>query len=282
MTVYIFPGQGSQYKGMGKELFAQFPEVIKHADEILGYSIQTLCLEDPHRQLSQTQYTQPALYIVNALSYLKQRKETPLAPRYLAGHSLGEYNALLAADVFDFETGLKLVKKRGELMSQATGGGMAAVLGLQENQIQELLREHNLSNTSIANKNTYTQIVLTGPKAEIERAQEICENAGAFMVIPLNVSGAFHSAHMHNAQMQFEQYLKEFNFKAPSIPVIANMNAQPYQAHNIVQTLSHQMTHPVRWRESISYLLNQGSNEFVEIGPGTVLTGLIDRIKNGQ
>jgi malonyl CoA-acyl carrier protein transacylase len=130
MPAYIFPGQGSQAKGMGKELFSQFPEITAKADEILGYSITTLCVEDPDQRLNQTQYTQPALYTVNALFYFNKLRQIGTPPSFVAGHSLGEYNALLAADVFDFGTGLKLVKKRGELMSQASGGAMAAVIGL--------------------------------------------------------------------------------------------------------------------------------------------------------
>src|SRR6516162_2607290 len=135
MTAFLFPGQGSQRKGMGSTLFEEFQEVTARADEILGYSIKELCLHDPHQQLGQTQFTQPALYVVNALSYLKKMKDGSKVPTYLAGHSLGEYNALFAAGVFDFETGLRLVKKRGELMSQATGGGMAAVIGFTMAQV---------------------------------------------------------------------------------------------------------------------------------------------------
>ena len=131
MLAYVFPGQGSQVVGMGKDLFDEFKEYVDAADEILGYSIKELCLEDPNGVLGLTQYTQPALYVVNALTYLKEVKTTGVKPDFVAGHSLGEYDALFAAGVFDFATGLKLVQKRGELMSQAKGGGMAAVLGLK-------------------------------------------------------------------------------------------------------------------------------------------------------
>jgi malonyl CoA-acyl carrier protein transacylase len=282
MSVYIFPGQGSQIKGMGGNLFSEFPELTAKANSILGYPIQTLCLEDPQQQLNQTCYTQPALYIVNALTYFKRRQESENHPSFLAGHSLGEYNALLAADVFDFETGLKLVKKRGELMHQVTNGAMAAVIGLKADSIKTALAQHDLESVAIANDNSYTQIVISGQKENIERAQEACEQAGAMMVVPLKVSGAFHSPYMRPVQEQFEVFLKEFQFAAPKIPVIANYTARPYSTVDISKNLVQQITHSVRWTETINYLLAQGKTEFEEIGPGKVLTGLVQRIKNGQ
>lgn len=282
MTAYIFPGQGSQFKGMGKDLFTEFPEFTQNASDILGYSIETLCLEDPHQQLTQTQYTQPALYVVNALTYFKKVQETAKAPDFVAGHSLGEYNALLAAGVFDFETGLKLVKKRGELMSQESGGAMAAILGLKVEKVKDVLEQNSSLNVTIANDNTYTQVVLSGLKADVEKAQGLFEQEGTAMVIPLNVSGAFHSPYMRPAQEQFESFMEAFQFTSPSLPVIANYTAKLYDTHNIAQTLTQQITHPVRWTESISYILSQGETEFEEIGPGKVLTGLVQRIKNGQ
>lgn len=281
MTTYLFPGQGSQSKGMGAALFAEFPEYIQKANNILGYSITHLCLENPNEQLNQTQYTQPALYIVNVLSYLKKLQESP-KPHYLAGHSLGEYNALFAAQVFDFETGLKLVQKRGELMSKATNGGMAAVMGLKSEAIQNILNQENLNEITIANYNSYTQIVITGPKSDIAVAQSLFEKAGASLYIPLKVSGAFHSPHMKTAQETFAQFLSQFTFRAPAIPVMANVNAKPYPAQSVPTLLAQQITSPVQWTASIEYLLNQGENDFTEIGPGTVLTGLVRRIRNGQ
>jgi malonyl CoA-acyl carrier protein transacylase len=282
MTTYIFPGQGSQFKGMGKGLFAAFPEFIEKANDILGYSIETLCLEDPHQQLTQTQYTQPALYVVNALTYFKKIRNEGKKPNFAAGHSLGEYNALLAADVFDFEAGLKLVKKRGELMSQASGGAMAAILGLNADQIRNVLEQNSHLNVTIANDNAHTQVVISGLKADVEKAQELFEQAGAAMVIPLNVSGAFHSPYMRPAQEQFESFVEEFQFSSPSIPVIANFTARAYDANNISHTLTQQITNPVLWTESISYILEQRETAFEEIGPGNVLTGLVQRIRNGQ
>jgi len=281
MTAYIFPGQGSQCKGMGGSLFDEFPEMVEKTDAVLGYSIKTLCLEDPQQQLNQTQYTQPALYVVNTLSYLKKQMMGQ-SPDIVAGHSLGEYNALLAANVFDFETGLKLVKRRGELMSQANGGGMAAVVGLKTSQIESSLQQSGLANITIANYNSHTQMVLSGPKYEIDSTQPLFENAGAILFMPLKVSGAFHSAYMQPAQQQFESYLKQFHFSAPTIPVIANLHAKPYQTSDIILNLANQITQPVRWTAIIEHLLTQGESTFEEIGPGQVLTGLIRRIRIGQ
>ena len=280
MTTYVFPGQGSQVKGMGDALFDAFPEYTAKADAILGYSIKTLCLEDQDLLLNQTEYTQPALFVVNALSYLNKVKENPQQLQFLAGHSLGEYNALFAANVFDFETGLKLVKKRGELMSQARGGAMAAVVGLKAEDIIHILSEHQLENISIANFNTYTQIVITGPKMDIERAETHFKQGGAKLFVPLKVSGAFHSNYMQDAQDEFEKYLSQFSLANPTIPVIANINAKPYQTYEVASTLSKQMTHSVQWIRTVEFLLQQNEESIEEIGPGSVLTGLIKRIKN--
>lgn len=282
MTAYIFPGQGSQSKGMGKELFSLFPDITAQADAILGYSIASLCAEDPNQSLNQTQFTQPALYTVNALSYLKKIREGGTKPQVVAGHSLGEYNALFAAGVFDFATGLKLVKRRGELMSKAIGGGMAAVIGLKADIINNTLQSHSLGNVVIANYNSFSQLVISGQKQDVERAQGVLEQAGASLVVPLKVSGAFHSPLMRSAQELFELFLKEFHFSAPTIPVIANLTAKPYQAVEIANNLSRQISHPVLWTETINHMMSQNIAQFEEVGPGAVLTGLIRRIKNGQ
>lgn len=282
MLTYIFPGQGSQVIGMGRELFSQFPEITAQADTILGYSIATLCVEDPYQCLHQTQYTQPALYTVNALSYLNKIRQGEKPPRFVAGHSLGEYNALLAAGVFDFGIGLKLVKKRGELMSQAVGGAMAAIIGLTDETIKSTLKQHGLFDVVIANYNTSTQIVISGEAPGISTALPLLEEAGALAVIPLKVSGAFHSPYMRSAQKQFEVFLKDFHFSPPKIPVLSNCTASPYQFSEISKNLAAQITQPVRWVEIINNLLAQNGVEFEEIGPGKVLTNLVMRIKNGQ
>lgn len=280
MTTFVFPGQGSQTIGMGEALFPQFPDYVQKANSILGYDIVELCLQDPRSLLGKTNYTQPALYIVNALTWLE--KSAQEKPNYLAGHSLGEYNALFAAGVFDFETGLKLVQKRGELMSQAMGGGMAAVLGLSSDDIEKVLQDSALTAISIANYNSFNQTVITGSQQAITDAQPVFENAGATMYIPLNVSGAFHSPFMKPAAESFRTFLQSFTYNPPTIPVIANIDAKPYQSMQIADSLTKQITHSVLWRQTVEYLLSQGETVFEELGPGRVLSGLIKRIQQGK
>jgi malonyl CoA-acyl carrier protein transacylase len=282
MTTYVFPGQGSQTLGMGKELFQEFPEYLAKANTILGYDLADLCLNNPNQQLNITNYTQPALYVVNALNFIKKKQETPQLPDYVAGHSLGEYNALFAASVFDFETGLKLVQKRGELMSKAKDGGMAAVIGLSSEDVKSIIQQHNLENLSIANFNSCKQIVISGAKNAIDQAQTVFETAGADMYIPLKVSGAFHSPLMEDAKQQYEVFLQNFHFYAPSITVIANVDAKPYTQDTVRSLLAKQITHSVLWTQSIEYLITKGETLFEELGPGKVLTGLIKRIQQGK
>jgi trans-AT polyketide synthase/acyltransferase/oxidoreductase domain-containing protein len=277
--ISVFPGQGSQKKGMGAELFREFPEMTALADAELGYSMERLCLEDPNDQLDRTEFTQPALYFVNSLSHLKQLKETGRAPDFVAGHSLGEYNALFAAGAFDFSVGLKLVKKRGELMSRASHGGMAAVIGLSLAKIEEVLQTAGYDNLNVANLNTPQQIVISGAHDAIVDAKEDFENAGAKLYVPLKVSGAFHTPFMRSAADEFSNFLEQFEFSPLKIPVIANVDALPYQQDQIKENLAKQITHSVRWSESIQWLLRQEEPEFQEIGPGRVLTGLIAKIK---
>lgn len=280
MLTYVFPGQGSQEIGMGSTLFDEFVELTMEADKILGYSIKELCLQDPYSQLGQTQYTQPALYVVNALSYLKTIKDTGRKPDYVAGHSLGEYNALFAAGVYDFATGLELVKERGRLMSQAQGGKMAAIIGLSEQEIINELKNNGLESINIANYNTPTQIVISGPKEEIDLAQPIFEKVPKLrLYAPLKVSGAFHSQYMSKAKEQFERHLNSVKLNPIKIPVISNVKARPYKQDEIKVTLASQIDSPVKWTESIRYLMGCGEMDFKEIGPGKVLQNMIRRIQ---
>ena len=276
--VFVFPGQGSQKLGMGAELFPEFRDLLTEAENILGYSIEELCLEGPVEKLSQTEYTQPALFVVNALTYLKHVEETGEQPSSTAGHSLGEYNALYAAGVFDFSTGLKLVQKRGEIMSKVQGGGMAAVLGMDPGTIKMTLEKSGFTSIDVANYNSPKQTVLSGMKDDIVAAEQAFKDAGAKRYIVLPVSGAFHSRYMESPQAEFELFAAQFEFKAPSIPVISNLKAKPYEEAGILKTLVGQISNSVRWVESIQYLKQQGENEFVELGPGAVLTSLIKQI----
>lgn len=279
MLAYVFPGQGSQVLGMGKEYFDEFSELTEIADNILGYSIKELCLEDPENKLGFTQYTQPALYVVNAMSYLKKVQETGVKPDFVAGHSLGEYDALFAADVFDFGTGLELVKKRGELMGQAKNGGMAAVLGLSEEAIREIMQNSGLDYIDIANLNSPSQTVISGIRKDIEDAAAVFEAGGALKYVTLNVSGAFHSRYMSDAQEQFAEFMDKFQFNEPNIPVISNVYARPYKKNAIKETLLKQITSSVKWSETIRYIWGKGDVDIVQIGPGNVLTGLTRGIK---
>lgn len=277
VDVYLFPGQGSQHVGMGKDLFEEFSEITMRANDILGYSIQELCLYDTKKQLSQTQYTQPALYVVNALMHMKKVKEGG-DPGLLAGHSLGEYNALLAAGAFDFETGLRMVQKRGELMGKAYNGGMAAVIGMGSSEIERVLQQNGLE-IDIANENAPSQVVISGKKQDILNAEDIFGQAGA-RYVPLNVSGAFHSRFMQEASREFASFIAAFSFSELNIPVISNINARPYRFEDIANNLVKQITSPVKWTETMMYILTNENSRVLEVGPGNVLERLV--LKNKE
>jgi malonyl CoA-acyl carrier protein transacylase len=280
MLAYLFPGQGSQKVGMGKGLFDEVPEygfLEREIDALLGYSVRKLCLENPGNNLKDTRYTQPALYVVNALSYYSAIR-SGIKPNFLAGHSLGEYNALLAADAFDFLTGLRLVKKRGELMAQAKNGGMAAVIGLTESRVFQILDEHGLKSIDVANLNSPSQIVISGPVDDIRAAGPVFEKSGATMYVPLQVSAAFHSRYVSDAAQAFGQYIEPMRFSAPVIPVISNVTAAPYPmvapGEAIKTLLVQQITRTVQWTQSMRFLVSKSVATFKEIGPGDVLTRL--------
>lgn len=277
MTVCMFPGQGSQTRGMGRDLFAQYPDLVEAASDLLGYAIAELCLEDPRRELSQTEFTQPALFVVNALSF-RQWREVNGEPSALIGHSLGEFNALEAAGAMDFITGLRLVATRGALMAKAPEGAMAAVIGQPADQVRRCLDKTGLDTVDIANLNSPTQVIISGLKSDVAKAQDFVEADGARFV-SLNTSGAFHSRYMAQARTEFEKTLAQMSFTAPSHLVIANATAEPYQTAEITTKLATQLTSPVRWEESIRFLLAQGEERFDEVGPGKVLTRIVAEIK---
>jgi malonyl CoA-acyl carrier protein transacylase len=265
---------------MGADLCGRYPDWIATADAVLGYSLRDLCVDDPRGELAFTQFTQPALYAVNALTYRARMDDGGVVPDFVAGHSLGEYNALLAAGVFDFETGLRLVKHRGEIMSRVSGGGMAAVIGMEPRAIQELLDSTEAGRRlDVANFNSYDQTVIAGPKDDLAVVKEQFEAAGVRAYIPLNVSAPFHSRYMREAQTEFATFLHDISFTPPQIPVISNVSGKPYEGDLVRQTLSEQIGNSVRWLETITYLLAQPEPTFEEVGPGSVLTKLVAQIK---
>lgn len=275
--IAVFPGQGSQKVGMGKDLFDRFPAIAATADRVLGYSIRELCLSDPRRELSRTDFTQPALFTVNALHYMAHVADGAPVPDFVAGHSLGEYNALLVAEAFDFETGLRLVQKRGALMGAISGGGMAAILGLDAARIRTVMAQSGVSTVDVANFNAPTQTVLSGPTEDLEKLGPHFEAAGG-KVFPLNVRTAFHSRYMRAMAEQFAAFLAGIRFAPLVVPVISNFTALPYRDDEIVNNLVKQLDHSVRWVESVQYLMDEPAPDFVELGPGTVLTRLVKEI----
>lgn len=280
--VCLFPGQGSQSVGMGGDLFERFADWTSEADRLLGYSIRELCLEDPRGVLGLTQFTQPALFVVNALTWRARNEEGRPAPSFVAGHSLGEYNALLAAGVFGFSTGLELVRERAALMGRVSGGGMAAVVGLPPARIVEILAGSDAGRRiDVANYNDFQQTVIAGPVADIEAVKPDFEAAGVRAFTPLKVSAPFHSRYMKDAMDAFDAFLGRFEFAAPAMPVISNVTAQPYPSDDIRGTLAMQIGSSVRWLDSMVGLLDRGLTEFEEVGPGQVLTKLLARIKKG-
>ncbi|MBM9624843.1 ACP S-malonyltransferase [Streptomyces zhihengii] len=280
MRCYVFPGQGTQKKGMGRSLFARFPDLLRRADQVLGYPVEELCRDNPDRRLSETAYAQPAIYVVNALHWSAAQEDLPPAD-FLAGHSLGEYSALFAAGAFDFETGLTLVQRRAELMGQISGGGMAAVVGLPEQVVEEILKRHDAAGVVIANYNAPEQVVLSGSHQELARIKPFFEKAeGVRGFIPVRVSGPFHSPAMAPAAARFRDLLASVDLAALRTPVVSNVTGRPFgpDAQDIRDLLADQIAQPVRWTDCIRHLLNAGVSTFTELSDTKVLTALIDRI----
>lgn len=272
MVVWLFPGQGSQRRGMGGELFDRYPEQVAAADAELGYPIARLCRDDPDDQLRDTAYAQPALFVVGALSSLDQAASGP--PSFVAGHSLGEYAALFAAGCFDFATGVRLVRRRGELMSRARGGGMLAVVRAPVEAVTELLRSGGHDDVDVANHNAPDQVVLSGPTDALRTVAAELADRRLGRAVPLRVSAAFHSRYLADARREFGEFLAGVTLADPQIPVLSNVTARPHRAGEVARRLVDQICAPVRWSDSMRYLLDQGVEEAVELGPGTVLTEL--------
>lgn len=282
---FVFPGQGSQYVGMGKDLYEQVPEArqqFDQADSLLGFSLSKICFEGPEEELKQTKNTQPAIFLHSMVAVSLYRGEHAAMA---AGHSLGEYSALVYAGALTFEDGLRLVRLRGELMQQAgieQPGTMAAVVGLEPNAVDEVCGIASQSGiVQAANFNSPGQIVISGSVAGVRKAMELAKERGSKLVKELPVSGAFHSPLMEFAGNGLRSALQKTSFKDAAIPVYANVTARPVQkAEEIRRLLYEQLTKPVRWEESVTNMALAGAATFVEIGPGKVLQGLIKRIRS--
>jgi len=266
---------------MAAALFKKFPDLVAKADAVLGYSVEALCVTDRENQLKHTEFTQPALFVANALYYHNRLEKDNRVPDFVAGHSLGEFSALYAAGAYSFETGLRIVQKRGQLMAQAAGGGMAAVLGLSSEQVENTLAAAGLTDAVfIANLNCPGQVVVSGPLSRVEESEAHFQRAGCSRFVQLNVTGAFHSPEMADAAAAFESFLgglKE-EIRAPRVPVVSNVTAAPHRGNGVTAMLVAQMTSPVRWAESIAYLhADCRVEDFEEVGPGTVLAKLVAR-----
>jgi [acyl-carrier-protein] S-malonyltransferase len=290
-TAFIFPGQGSQTVGMGKDLAAQYPvakQTFEEADSILGFSLSKLMMEGAADELNDTVNTQPALFVHSLASYRAFSHLYPnLNPAALAGHSLGELSALAIAGAFSFEDGLRLVRKRAELMKRAgalASGGMAAILNLDIPSLEKVCAEASLPEESaqVANDNCPGQVVISGSKLAVERAMTGAKSAGAKRALPLAVSIAAHSSLMAPIQQEWNEAVAAANFSGLQIPVIGNVYAAPLTDENSARAdIVAQMQSRVRWTESVQYLVSNGINTFVEVGSGTVLGGLVKRIAEG-
>lgn len=286
-VAYVFPGQGAQWVGMGRDLYQNFEAakaVFEQADEALGLALSGLCFNGPEDELRQTINAQPAIVTASFACLAAARSVNDGLPpaSFVAGHSLGEYTALAAAGVLDFATTVYLARERGRLMHEAgqiTPGGMVAIIGLEETMLAEVCKQ---SGAHVANINCPGQIVISGAEANLNKAVALAKEKGAYRAIPLEVSGAFHTPLMQPAVDGMAEVMATLSFSQPAVPIIGNTTAQPLvTAEAIKQELLTQLCHCIQWQRSVEYMARDGVATFIEIGPGKVLAGLIKRIDKG-
>jgi [acyl-carrier-protein] S-malonyltransferase len=287
-TALLFAGQGAQVVGMGKDLAEAFPaarELFELANHTLGYDLAHVCFQGPEPELTRTENAQPGIYLVSWVAFQLLKTQVPgFAFQAAAGLSLGEFTALAAAGVFSFTDGLKIVRARGRFMQEAcelTKGTMAAIIGLDEDLTRAVCQE---TGAELANLNCPGQIVISGELDAINKACELAKAKGAKRALPLTVAGAYHSRLMASAQPKLRAALAEVPLHLPAVPVISNVTARPHAtAGEIASRLVEQVTSSVRWEESIRYLLSEGFTRFIELGPGSALSGFMKRIdKNAR
>ena len=281
---FVFPGQGSQYVGMGKEIFEKFPEakeIFKEASDALGYDLADICFNGPKEELDKTFRTQPCILTVSIAIY-KVLLSKGIKPSVVAGHSLGEYSALVAAEVLSFGDAVKLTEKRGQFMQEAVSEGkglMAAILGLERNKVDEICRLLKTGYASPANYNCPGQIVIAGEKTAVEEAINLCKEAGAKRAVALSISVPSHCKLMDSASRRLSELLDKLEFKNPVIPIVNNADAKFLDnVESIKTSLVRQISSPLLWEDSIIAIADSGIDTFVEVGPGKVLSGLIKRI----
>ena len=285
---YVFPGQGSQSVGMGQELFSSSPsarEVFEEADESLGYQLSDLIFQGPSQELQNTIHSQPGIMTVSIASWKAWQEmdgAAPVNPVVVAGHSLGEYTAMVVAGVIGFGDAVKLVRERGRLMQEASvdrPGGMAAIIGLNEFALEQICSE---TGVELANINSDDQIVVSGDRIAVARAMDLASARGARRAIPLSVSGAFHSSLMLGAQSGLAEAVDSLEFQDPQFPIIANSDSVPLKTGEAVkEELVQGLCRCVQWKDSVKYMVDCGISQFVEFGPAGVLSGLIKRIDRG-
>ena len=281
---FVFPGQGSQYVGMGKDIYEHYPvakEVFQQASDALGYDVADLCFNGPVEELNRTFRTQPCILTVSS-ALNSVLKEKDIQPSVVAGHSLGEYSALVAAEVLSFKDAVKLTEKRGRFMQEAVPEGkglMAAILGLDRKKVDEICNSLTTGYAAAANYNCPGQIVIAGEKTAVEEAIEVCKSAGAKRAIALAVSVPSHCKLMTGASERLGELLGTIELKDPFIPLVNNADAKFLKtAEEIKPSLIRQLNSPLLWEDSIKAIYASGIDTFIEVGPGKVLTGLIKRI----